>query len=181
MTPSGESLKILARDLGTRVYTKYSIRQKQQNQILEKLSTIYNAYTGVLAKDTKVNEVVQVRLLVSFLVLFQNILASVLCQECQILPREKWCKLELKQSAGPSLQGGETQWPYIVTLELGTYMVDMMVKNLKINSNILNPDQDRKLIPVLYHMYTFRSTRQVKWMSAAGITSCYAEVQINAF
>lgn len=52
--PSGESLKILARDLGSRVYTKYSVRQKHQNQMLEKLSTIYNRYTRVLAKDTKV-------------------------------------------------------------------------------------------------------------------------------
>lgn len=53
---SGESLKILARDLGSRVHTKYSVRQKHQNQMLEKLSTIYNQYTGVLAKDTKVIE-----------------------------------------------------------------------------------------------------------------------------
>lgn len=53
---SGESLKILARDLGSRVHTKYSVRQKHQNQMLEKLSTIYNQYTGVLAKDTKVTE-----------------------------------------------------------------------------------------------------------------------------
>lgn len=52
----------------------------------------------------------------------------------------------------------------MVTLELGTYMVDMMVKNLKINSDILNPAYDRKLIPILYHMYTFRSTRQVQYM-----------------
>lgn len=37
-----------------------------------------------------------------------------------------------------------------------------MVKNLKINSDILNPAYDRKLIPILYHMYTFRSTRQVQ-------------------
>lgn len=54
LPPSGESLKILARDLGSRVYTKYSVRQKHQNQMLEKLSTIYNRYTEVLAKDTKV-------------------------------------------------------------------------------------------------------------------------------
>lgn len=54
LPPSGESLKILARDLGSRVHTKYSVRQKHQNQMLEKLSTIYNQYTGVLAKDTKV-------------------------------------------------------------------------------------------------------------------------------
>uniref|UniRef100_A0AAX7TAQ7 DNA-directed RNA polymerase n=1 Tax=Astatotilapia calliptera TaxID=8154 RepID=A0AAX7TAQ7_ASTCA len=134
LPPSGESLKILARDLGNRVFTKYCVRQKHQNQTVEKLGSIYNAYTDLLAKDTKVYDV---------------------------LPREQWWKLEMEQSSGPTLQGGETSWPYIVTLELGTYMVDMMVKNLKINSDILNPAYDRKLIPILYHMYTFRSTRQV--------------------
>ncbi|XP_006800467.2 DNA-directed RNA polymerase, mitochondrial [Neolamprologus brichardi] len=134
LPPSGESLKILARDLGNRVFTKYCVRQKHQNQTVEKLGSIYNAYTDLLAKDIKVYDV---------------------------LPREQWWKLEMEQSSGPTLQGGETSWPYIVTLELGTYMVDMMVKNLKINSDILNPAYDRKLIPILYHMYTFRSTRQV--------------------
>lgn len=134
LPPSGESLKILARDLGNRVYTKYSVRHKQQNQMLEKMGNIYNVYTDLLAKDTKVYDV---------------------------LPREQWCNLETEQSSGPTLQGDEMAWPYIVTLELGTYLVDIMVKNLKINSDILNPAHERKLIPILYHMYTFRSTRQV--------------------
>uniref|UniRef100_H3CZ72 DNA-directed RNA polymerase n=1 Tax=Tetraodon nigroviridis TaxID=99883 RepID=H3CZ72_TETNG len=144
LPPSGESLKILARDLGSRVYTKYSVRQKHQNQMLDKLSAIYNKYTRVLAKDTK---------------------------ECENLPREQWCKLETEQRSGPSLQGGESHWPYIVTLELGTYMVDLMVKNLKINSDILNPAHDRKLIPVLYHMYAFRSTRQIGFIKPHPILS----------
>ncbi|XP_067453403.1 DNA-directed RNA polymerase, mitochondrial [Thunnus thynnus] len=134
LPPSGESLKILARDLGNRVYTKYSVRQKHKNQTVDKLGNIYNAYTDLLAKDTKVYDV---------------------------LPREQWCKLETEQCSGPTLQGGESHWPYIVTLELGTWLVDIMVKSLKINSDILNPAYDRKLIPILYHMYTFRSTRQV--------------------
>lgn len=56
MPPSGEALKILARDLGNRVYTKYSVRQKHENQMLEKLGNIYNAYTDLLAKDTKVEK-----------------------------------------------------------------------------------------------------------------------------
>ena len=77
------------------------------------------------------------------------------------LPREQWLKLEAANPSGPTLQGEELQWPYIVSVELGTYMVDLMVKNLKINSDILNPAYERKLIPILYHMYTFRSTRQV--------------------
>lgn len=54
MPPSGESLKILARDLGNRVYTKYCVQQKRQNQMVEKLGNIYNTYTKLLAKDTKV-------------------------------------------------------------------------------------------------------------------------------
>ncbi|XP_028301108.1 DNA-directed RNA polymerase, mitochondrial [Gouania willdenowi] len=134
LPPSGESLKILARDLGNRVYTKYFVRQKEQSQTLEKLGNIYNAYTELVAKDAK---------------------------EYDVLPREYWCKLESNQSIGPTLQGSETSWPYIVTLELGTCLVDMMVKNLKINGDILNPAYDRKAIPILYHMYTFRSTRQI--------------------
>ncbi len=56
LPPSGESLKILARDLGSRVYTKYFVQQKHQSQTLEKLGNIYNAYTDLLAKDTKVEK-----------------------------------------------------------------------------------------------------------------------------
>lgn len=56
LPPSGESLKILAQDLGNRVYTKYAVRQKHQNKMLEKLSNIYNTYTELLAKDTQVNK-----------------------------------------------------------------------------------------------------------------------------
>ncbi|XP_028260251.1 DNA-directed RNA polymerase, mitochondrial [Parambassis ranga] len=134
MPPSGESLKILAKDLGSRVYTKYSVQMKHQNWMVKKLGSIYNAYTELLAKDTK---------------------------ESAFLPREQWCQLEMEQSSGPTLQCEETSWPYAVTLELGIYLVDMMVKNLKINSDTLNPAPDRKLIPILYHMYTFRSLRQI--------------------
>ncbi|XP_024121139.1 DNA-directed RNA polymerase, mitochondrial [Oryzias melastigma] len=134
MPPSGESLKVLARDLGNKVYTKYCVRQKIQNQVVEKLGSIYGAYTQLLAKDTQVS---------------------------RLLPSECWTRLQAEQSSGPSLEGDDTCWPHIVTLELGTHLVDMMVKSLKIHSDVLNPSQDRKLIPILYHMYTFRSTRQV--------------------
>ncbi|XP_061635358.1 DNA-directed RNA polymerase, mitochondrial isoform X2 [Phyllopteryx taeniolatus] len=134
MPPSGESLMTLAKDVGSRIYTKYSVQQKYRNHMVEKLGSIYNAYTDLLAKDTKAYNV---------------------------LPREEWCKLETAHPSGPTLQGCESSWPYIVTLELGTYLLDLMVKNLKINSDILNSSYDRKRIPILYHMYTFRSNRQV--------------------
>ena len=51
---SGESLKVLARDLGNRVYTKCSISQKGQDLMVEKLASVYSGYTDLLAKDTQV-------------------------------------------------------------------------------------------------------------------------------
>ncbi|KAJ0065116.1 hypothetical protein NL108_005600, partial [Boleophthalmus pectinirostris] len=134
MPPSGESLRVVARDLGSRVYNKYSVKQKQQYHMVQKMTSIYSSYTDILAKDT---------------------------EAYSVLPRERWCELEAENMVGPTLRGTETNWPYALTLELGTYLVDLMVKNLKINSDILNPACDRKLIPILYHMYTFRSTKQV--------------------
>lgn len=144
LPPSGESLKIFARDLGSRVYTKYSVRQKEQNQMVQKICNIYTSYTDILAKDT---------------------------EAASVLPREHWCDLEAKHTAGPTLIGTESYLPYTVTLELGIFMVDLMVKNLKINSDVLNSAHDRKVIPVLYHMYTFRSTRQIGFIKPHPIFS----------
>uniref|UniRef100_A0A8C6T0L7 DNA-directed RNA polymerase n=1 Tax=Neogobius melanostomus TaxID=47308 RepID=A0A8C6T0L7_9GOBI len=138
MPLSGESLMILAQDLGDRVYTKYSVRLKQQNHMVQKISSIYSSYIDILAKDTEVRP-----------------------KTNPVLPRERWCELEAEHTAGPILKGVEFSWPYIVTLQVGTFLVDLMVKNLKINSDVLGSAHDRKLIPILYHMYTFRCTRQV--------------------
>lgn len=88
-------------------------------------------------------------------------------QACNILPREQWCQLEVEQGIGPLLQWGKSNWPYAIALELGMYLVDLMVKNLKINSDILKPAPGRKLIPILYHIYTFRSTLQVLLVSTS--------------
>ncbi|XP_068175572.1 DNA-directed RNA polymerase, mitochondrial isoform X2 [Antennarius striatus] len=134
MPSSGESLKVLAEDLGNKVFIRYSVRQKYKNQIVKKLETIYNAYTELLAKDTK---------------------------EYVVLPRERWCKLEMEHSLGFTLQGDETRWPHMLILELGTYMIELMVNNLKIHSDPLDSSYNKKLIPVFYHMYTFRNTFQI--------------------
>ncbi|XP_055717833.1 DNA-directed RNA polymerase, mitochondrial [Salvelinus fontinalis] len=134
LPPSGESLHILAKEIGNRVHNMFCIRTKGHNQMVDKLSHIYNEYTELLAKDSK---------------------------EFDVLPRERWWKLEAEHSSGPSLLGDETHWPHMVVVELGTYLVDLMVKHMKVNSDTLSSAYDRKLIPVLYHMYTFRSNKQV--------------------
>uniref|UniRef100_A0A8C2CZ09 DNA-directed RNA polymerase n=1 Tax=Cyprinus carpio TaxID=7962 RepID=A0A8C2CZ09_CYPCA len=136
LSPSGESLLIMAEEMGNRVYNLYSIRQKSHSQMIEKLGSIYNSYSELLANDTEV-------------------------QTNGMLPRECWASLEMQRSSGPSLLSDDTPWPMVLMVQLGSFLVDLMVRELKIWSNILNPAQEKKLIPVLYHMYTFRSNHKI--------------------
>ncbi|XP_076009563.1 DNA-directed RNA polymerase, mitochondrial [Genypterus blacodes] len=134
MPPTGVSLSTIAIYMGNRVFTMCSVREKHCNQMVEKLANIYSSYAELLVKDTKTNNV---------------------------LPREQWCNLEAERPSGPTLLGDEDHWPDFIMVQLGIYLLELMVKNLKFNSDILNPSVDRKIIPILYHMYTFRSTRQI--------------------
>ncbi|RXN20383.1 DNA-directed RNA mitochondrial [Labeo rohita] len=134
LSPSGESLLIMAEEMGNRVYNLYSIRQKSHSQMVEKLGSIYNSYSELLANDTETNGV---------------------------LPREYWTSLEMERCSGPSLLSDDTPWPLVLMVQLGSFLVDLMVHELKIWSDILNPAQEKKLIPVLYHMYTFRSNHKI--------------------
>ncbi|XP_051978328.1 DNA-directed RNA polymerase, mitochondrial [Xyrauchen texanus] len=134
LSPSGESLLIMAEEMGTRVHNMYCIRQKSHSRMIEKLGNIYSSYAELLANDTKTNDV---------------------------LPREFWASLEIERSSGPSLLSDDTPWPLVLMVQLGSFLVDLMVRELKVQSNILNPAQEEKPIPVLYHMYTFRSSRKI--------------------
>ncbi|XP_076880297.1 DNA-directed RNA polymerase, mitochondrial [Brachyhypopomus gauderio] len=134
LPPSGESLLIMAKELGTRVSNIYCIRQKSHNQMVEKLSSIYKSHAELLAKDT---------------------------QGSSVLPREHWRSLEAERREGPSLLSDDTPWPHMLVIHLGSFLVDMMVRELKVPKDVLHPGTERKLIPVLYHMYAFRSNRQI--------------------
>ncbi|XP_056614304.1 DNA-directed RNA polymerase, mitochondrial [Triplophysa dalaica] len=133
-SPSGESLLIMAEEMGARVHNMYRIQQKSHSQMTEKLRNIYSSYAELLAHDFKINDQ---------------------------LPRERWVSLEMEMCNGPSLLNDDTPWPQVLMVQLGSFLVDLMVRELKIKANILNPAQEEKLIPILYHMYTFRSSRKI--------------------
>ncbi|XP_035269170.1 DNA-directed RNA polymerase, mitochondrial [Anguilla anguilla] len=134
LPPSGESLLILAKNLGHRIQNKFFIRQKSQSQVVDKLRHVYERYVQLLAKDT---------------------------EKSNVFPRERWAELEAGLGSGPSLLSDDTQWPPFLAIQLGIHLVDLMVRELKVHSDVLNPAQERKLVSVLYHMYTFRSNHKV--------------------
>uniref|UniRef100_A0A8C4VU03 DNA-directed RNA polymerase n=1 Tax=Gopherus evgoodei TaxID=1825980 RepID=A0A8C4VU03_9SAUR len=132
LPPQGESLLVLAKELGTKIYNKYAVRKKSRSRLMEKIQKVYDEYVQLLAKDAQLDS---------------------------YLPREYWEKLEA--SSGSSLLSKDCTWPHILMVQLGTHMVELLVQVIKVQSNILNPSLEAKLIPVLYHVYSFRSSRQI--------------------
>ncbi|TRY62307.1 hypothetical protein DNTS_025853 [Danionella cerebrum] len=134
MPPNGESVMALTEEMGNSVYNLYISRQKINDQIVPKLRKIYSSYVKLLAKDTEING---------------------------MLPREYWKDLEKEFRSGPSLKNDTTPWTKVLKVQVGNFLLDLMVHHLKIYSNILNRAYEKKLIPVLYHLYTFRGFRKI--------------------
>ncbi|XP_029469450.1 LOW QUALITY PROTEIN: DNA-directed RNA polymerase, mitochondrial [Rhinatrema bivittatum] len=134
LPPKGESLLIIARELGAKIYSRCAIRRRMHYQMVDKIQTIYNSYLQLLAKDSQLDN---------------------------YLPREYWEKLEAEMASGPSLTSNDSPWPHVILVQLGTHLVDLMVQGIRVQKNILSSSLEQKLIPVLYHMYSFRSNRQI--------------------
>ncbi|NWT21921.1 RPOM protein, partial [Cardinalis cardinalis] len=134
LSPQGESLAVLARELGSKVYDRYIIQRKLRSGHLEKVQQIYESYIQLLAKDS---------------------------QPEQYLPREYWEKLVAEAGFGPSLNLKSCTWPCVLLMRLGMHMLELLVKAVKVPRNILNRRLESKPIPVLYHVYSFYSNWQV--------------------
>ncbi|NWU66720.1 RPOM protein, partial [Pterocles burchelli] len=134
LSPQGESLVVLARELGSKVYNRYITQRKLRSRQLEKVQEIYEDYIHLLAKDS---------------------------QPEKYLPREYWEKLVAEAGFGPSLNLKDCSWPYMLLMRLGMHMLELLVQAVKMPRNILSPRLEPRLIPVLYHIYSFHSTWQV--------------------
>ncbi|XP_030365054.1 DNA-directed RNA polymerase, mitochondrial [Strigops habroptila] len=134
LSPQGESLAVLAKELGSKVYNRYITQRKLHSGQLEKLREVYEDYIQLLAKDS---------------------------QPAKYLPREYWEKLVAEAGFGPSLTLKSCSWSYMLLMRLGMHMLELLVQAVKMPRNILNPRLEPRLIPALYHIYSFRSSWQV--------------------
>ncbi|XP_029821207.1 DNA-directed RNA polymerase, mitochondrial [Manacus vitellinus] len=134
LSPQGESLAVLARELSNKVYSRYITHRKLRSHQLEKLQGVYEDYIHLLAKDS---------------------------QPDQYLPREYWEKLVAEAGFGSSLTLKDCSWPYAVLMRLGMHMLELLVKAVTVPRNLLNPRLESKSIPVLYHVYSYQNMWQV--------------------
>uniref|UniRef100_A0A7M4F9I4 DNA-directed RNA polymerase n=1 Tax=Crocodylus porosus TaxID=8502 RepID=A0A7M4F9I4_CROPO len=54
LPPQGEMLAVVAKELGSKVYSKYMLQKKVCSQVLDKVQKVYKDYVHLLARDTKI-------------------------------------------------------------------------------------------------------------------------------
>ncbi|XP_040846382.1 DNA-directed RNA polymerase, mitochondrial isoform X1 [Ochotona curzoniae] len=97
----------------------------------------------------------QVRQLQQQYLQYLHLLASdtQVAQPC--LPREYWEML-----GGPA-PPPEQPWPPVVLLQLGRQLAEVLVQAAQMPRSLAVPQGACRLVPVLYHVYSFRSFRQI--------------------
>ncbi|XP_044528482.1 DNA-directed RNA polymerase, mitochondrial [Gracilinanus agilis] len=134
LPPHGDSLIHLVMNLGMKVYNKNLIQMKMKSFVLDKLKRKYMNYLHLLAKDTQLDS---------------------------CLPREHWETLESEASICSNLLIQEKTWPDVVLVQLGTQLIEILVQSIYMPSNLSSSQAEKKLIPVLYHVYSFLSVKQI--------------------
>ncbi|XP_050995812.1 DNA-directed RNA polymerase, mitochondrial [Acomys russatus] len=71
------------------------------------------------------------------------------------LPREYW------ESLGPLEGPLQKPWSLAVLIQLGKQLAELLVQAVQMPRSLVAPQSTSRLIPVLYHVYSFRSYRQV--------------------
>nr|XP_027808201.1 DNA-directed RNA polymerase, mitochondrial isoform X2 [Marmota flaviventris] len=125
----GESLVVVAKDLGLRAFNRHMVQQKRLNNQVQALERRYSQYLHLLACDTQV------------------------ATPC--LPRQYW------ESLGPPEAPPQQPWPLPVLMQLGKQLAEVLVQAVHMPLGLAVPQGSCRPIPVLYHVYSFRSYRQI--------------------
>ncbi|XP_074061040.1 DNA-directed RNA polymerase, mitochondrial [Macrotis lagotis] len=132
LPPHGDSLVHIVMDLGMKVYNKSLLQMKMKPFMLDELKRKYMNYLHLLAKDTQLDS---------------------------RLPREHWKDLEAEASICSDFFPQEKVWPEVVLVRLGTQLIEILVRSIHMPSSLSS--QEKRLIPVLYHVYSFLSVKQI--------------------
>uniref|UniRef100_A0A4X2JM82 DNA-directed RNA polymerase n=1 Tax=Vombatus ursinus TaxID=29139 RepID=A0A4X2JM82_VOMUR len=134
LPPHGDSLIHFVMDLAMKVYNKNLIQMKMKPFVLDELNRKYMNYLHLLAKDTQLDS---------------------------CLPREFWESLESEATISSDFFTQEKVWPDVVLVQLGTHLVEVLVQAIRMPNNLFSSQTEKRLIPVLYHVYSFLSVKQI--------------------
>ncbi|XP_066197717.1 DNA-directed RNA polymerase, mitochondrial isoform X1 [Saccopteryx leptura] len=86
---------------------------------------------------------------------YLRLLASDTQETVDCLPRQYW------EALGAPEAPHEQPWPFPVLVQLGKQLAEVLVQTVKMPDHLAQRQGTCRLIPVLYHVYSFRSFRQI--------------------
>ncbi|KAG6451382.1 hypothetical protein O3G_MSEX007099 [Manduca sexta] len=133
------TLKLLQRDLGTQVYQKYQIEQYRRNGVLDKTFTIYEQYCSWYLRRRPRG-----------------------ADGAVLNARQAWAALLHAHADGPSLDYEESPWPIELRQNIGKFLYNIIINDVKIDVNMFKPKAKVKKLPAVYkvHRPWGRSVRQ---------------------
>ncbi|XP_068617783.1 DNA-directed RNA polymerase, mitochondrial [Battus philenor] len=124
------TLKLLQRNLGTHVYQKYQIDQYRQNGVLKKIKQIYEQYCEWYLKRQPVDGSSQ-----------------------PYNARQVWQLLENQNRDGASLDLEETPWPMDIRQNIGKFLYNIIINDVKIDVNMFKTKAKQKNMPGVFKVH----------------------------
>ncbi|RVE47325.1 hypothetical protein evm_008006 [Chilo suppressalis] len=120
---------ILQRDLGTQIYHKYQIEQFRRNGVLKKIEEIYEKYCEwYLHRSTGTDS-------------------------RPYNARQAWQMLIHRHRTGASLDTAEAPWPLEMRQNIGKFLYNIIINDVKIDVNMFKTKPKPKKLPAVYKVH----------------------------
>ncbi|XP_045774865.1 DNA-directed RNA polymerase, mitochondrial isoform X2 [Maniola jurtina] len=124
------TLKLLQRDLGTQVYNKYQIEQFRRNGVLEKIEQIYEKYCKWYLERHPLDDTNR-----------------------PYNGRQAWQLLVHQNREGASLNVEEAPWPVEIRQNIGKFLYNIIINDVKIDVNMFKQKAKVKKLPAVYKVH----------------------------
>ncbi|XP_044740282.1 DNA-directed RNA polymerase, mitochondrial [Chrysoperla carnea] len=126
------TLSQLYREIGQVVHSRYQVKLKQSNGVLDKVDNIYGKYCDWYANYYLRND----------------------HKERTINSRQYWQALVYADQTGPTLNNEDRIWPFTLIVAVGKFLYNIILKDLKINVNAVKlKSKQSKLLPAFYTLF----------------------------
>ncbi|XP_045500469.1 DNA-directed RNA polymerase, mitochondrial isoform X2 [Colias croceus] len=124
------TLKLLQRDLGVQVYNKYQIEQFKKNGVLQKIENVYEKYCKWYLERHPLDDTGR-----------------------PYNSRQAWQLLVHQNREGASLDIEETPWSTEIRQNIGKFLYNIIINDVKIDVNLFKPKSKVKKLPAVYKVH----------------------------
>ncbi|XP_045488794.1 DNA-directed RNA polymerase, mitochondrial [Pieris rapae] len=124
------TLKLLQRDLGAQVYNKYQIDQYKKNGVLEKIEKVYEKYCKWYLERFPLDDTGRA-----------------------YNGRQAWQLIVHQNSVGASLDIEENPWSQEIRQNIGKFLYNIIINDIKIDVNLFKPKSKVKKLPAVYKVH----------------------------